>query len=324
MEQLLHTYYGIQNGEELLVNQRKGIIADNSIYFIMDANNNEIIHMEQAVLSSYLAKHHYPYVAEPIQNIHGDWFTTYQGKKYMVLQVNHMKETSHLPHGEELANFHNIGATYQYQPQTISSYGQWEQLWINKLTIFENQIEQYTTERSTYYARLLMDSLPYLIGISENAIQYLHESEQEQRFHEVDQGTITFHRYQSNVLQQIIWPDDLIYDHPTRDLAEFIRVKWLEGTENPNQEVIQFLNDYQTVRPLSIFSWRLIYARLLFPIHLFDVIAKSFLAQSTEDHYAKLDYMLKQQTVYESRLRDFFHVVGLDTESLSIPVLNWL
>lgn len=125
-----------------------------------------------------------------------------------------------------------------------------------------------------------MDFMPYLSGISENAIQYMQESEYESRFHETDQGTITFRRYHGQFSRHHLWLTDFAYDHPARDLAEFIRNQLLQ-TEDPMDGIQAFLEDYQQVRPLSVFSWRLLYARLLFPIHFFFLM--SWNVDSRED-----------------------------------------
>src|SRR5699024_2140553 len=92
---------------------------------------------------------------------------------------------------------------------------------------FESYIHQEAKKHPHAYYQYVMDILPYIIGISENAIQYIAESEIDTRFHDADQGTITFQRYQGNLNAPIIWASDLVYDHPTRDLAEYIRFKYL-------------------------------------------------------------------------------------------------
>src|SRR5699024_2456921 len=90
-------------------------------------------------------------------------------------------------------------------------------------------VQEAKSKTNSNYYRLLMDILPYIIGISENAIQYMQETTEDGRYHEGDQGTIAFQRYHHNLLEPIIWPHDLVYDHPTRDIAEFIRATLLWG-----------------------------------------------------------------------------------------------
>jgi len=84
------------------------------------------------------------------------------------------------------------------------------------------------------------------------------------------------------------------------------------------------MNAYQSIRPLSIFSWRILYARLIFPIPIFDLLQKSFIIQDDDNHYLEMVDLLEKQTVYEQKLRSFFEIVGVDHETLNIPVLHWL
>src|SRR5699024_12803798 len=57
--------------------------------------------------------------------------------------------------------------------------------------------------------------------------------------------SITFQRYQGNLSAPIIWASDLVYDHPTRDLAEYIRLKFLLNEDGNKEEIIIFMEDYQ-------------------------------------------------------------------------------
>lgn len=323
LKELLATNYGIQVNEKTVWNGMEGFAHDNYFYFTISVDHTEIIHMEQAALAYYLYENKFTQIAIPIPNSEGEWYSKFLNKYYMVFQVEKNISDKGLAHGEELARFHQVGSQYKYEPQSISSYGQWKLLWIEKLNAFEKQIEVDSKDFPNTYYRLLMDVLPYLIGVSENAIQYMQESENESRFHESDQGSISFRRYRGDLKKSVIWTTNLVYDHPTRDLAEYIRSKLLEQ-EDPKNVIWDFLNEYQGVRRLSIFSWRLLYARLIYPVNLFDIIQRGFSEQSFENRYIELSDMLERQTIYEKRLGTFFENLEIDSESLEIPVLNWL
>ncbi|PAV28740.1 hypothetical protein CIL05_15795 [Virgibacillus profundi] len=319
---MLGVYYAIQAERKLELDGKDGYKQDEYVYFTISADNREIIHMEQATLAYYLIENKYNNTALPIPNRNGEWFTAYEDKNYMVMQVQRDILENTYSSGESLAHFHQIGTAYSYEPKTISSYGQWKQLWIDKLTAFESNVELEAKNHSSNYYRLLMDVLPYIVGISENGIQYIQESEHERRYHEADQGTIAFRRYTNDLEKTVLWADELVYDHPTRDLAECIRFMILNNKDD--NELITFLNDYQSLRPLSVFSWRLLYARLIFPIHFFDIIDRGFMFQDLEQSYSELRDILKKQVIYEKRLGELFKNLGVDHEVLQIPVLDWL
>ncbi|SHG42339.1 protein kinase family protein [Ornithinibacillus halophilus] len=324
MKEFLKMNYGIQVKNKVRYRQLEGFQDDEHLYFIIPSLNKETIHMEQAALGYFLAENSYDQIAYPLTSLNGEWFQMIENTPYIVTKVETPLDSKPSSHGTYLANFHQLSTTYQYEPQEISSYGQWKDLWISKLTAFEQKTQEEAAEYRNDYYRLVMDSLPYLVGVSENAIQYLQETESERRYHLHDQGTIAFRRYQNNVEQPIIWFHDLVYDHPTRDLAEFIRYQLLSDSKNGLNNSKQFIQDYQSIRPLSVFSWRLLYARLIFPIHIFDCLEDTFIHRDFEKQYKQLQSILDQQHDYELNLSKFFEMMEVDYQSLRIPVLHWL
>ncbi|RDW18711.1 hypothetical protein CWR48_10330 [Oceanobacillus arenosus] len=322
LRELLSTHYNIQVEEKISLNGKEGYRQGNQFYFTTTNDNREVILMEQAAVAYYFMENDHKQITMPIPNLYGEWFSSIADKSYMVFQVQQLNQEQRQTAGKALATFHQLGSNYRYEPKNISSYGAWKELWIDKLTVFETKIEQEAKLHPTAYYRLLMDSFPYIIGLSENAIQYIQESDQDQRFHQVDQGTITFKRYVNQLHEPIIWSEDLVYDHPVRDIAEYIRHQFL--TNEPNEKVTSFLLDYQELRPLSVFSWRLIYGRLLYPIPIFDLIARGFVSEGFDQLYIDLVNFFEQQTIYENRLRGFFQSVGVDTDTWDIPVIQWL
>ncbi|WP_229683050.1 hypothetical protein [Virgibacillus oceani] len=324
MKDLLAVYYDIHVDDSVMLDGKECFKNNEYYYFTILADNREVIQMEQAALAYYLTEQNIRQTAIPIPNVHGEWFSNYQDDYYMVLRFQLRQEREQMSHGMLLGKFHKMGSMYRYEPQEISSYGQWKELWINKLTAYESNIVKSAKENSSQFDRFMMDILPYIIGISENAIQYVQESEQDNRFHEGDQGTISFRRYNDNMIKPVLWFDDLVYDHPARDIAEYIRYKLLDDGEKASNEAAAFVHQYQSVQPLSVFSWRLLYARLLFPIHLFDQIERCYSYQNIEQSYREMAEILEQQTIYERRLANFFEIAGVDYESLQIPVLHWL
>ncbi|AIF44029.1 hypothetical protein [Virgibacillus sp. SK37] len=321
-EQLLFEQYGIHSEESIIVDDIKGYKKGEYIYFIIFAENKEIIHMEQATLAYFVAEKFPDYIAIPIPNVQGEWFSRLNESAYIVLQIK-ISDWSHKAAGggEELAHFHQFGSTYNYEPQTISSYGQWRTLWIDKLSYFEKKTATMISPSYSKWNESVNDALPYIIGVSENAIQYMQESEQERRFHENDQGSIAFHRYYDQLEQPFLWPTDLVYDHPVRDLAEKIRYMILN---KEYQEVSKFLHDYQAIRPLSVFSWRLLYARLLCPIHIFDCMATGFTSENPDYYASDLQELLNGQDHYESFLKNLYDMAGAEVNALHLPVLHWL
>jgi spore coat protein YutH len=323
MKDLLLANYNIHATERIRVSGREGYRDNDYYYFIISSDNKEIIHLEQAALAYYLSEVGYNHTAIPIPAINNNWFIEKEKNNYIVLRVKSVQQDNRHSHGKRLAEFHNKSAAYNYEPKEISSYGTWKDLWIKKLTAFENKLEYEAKSFHNKYYRLLVDVFPYLIGLSENAIQYLQESETDKRFHQGDQGVFTFRRYKDHIMNPVIWTDELFYDHATRDLAEYLRYKFLQ-TELNMDEVTAFFNDYQEIRPLSIFSWRLLYARVAYPIHFFDFIEETFRGENFDWYHVELKRMVKKQGEYEKRLGQLFDMLNVDYERYDLPMFKWL
>lgn len=322
MIEILSLYDDVYISDQRLIDGKLGLLDDKYIYFIMSIDDEEVIHMEQATLAQFLFEQGLQQVVHPMVNRNGHWITEFGGKRYMVYKYAGTAEQVSVSHGQKLAQFHQQNYAYPFEPNYISSYGKWKSLWIDKLTSFEQEINELEHLHVTYH-RLALDMLPYIIGISENAIQYLDESIRFATYHESDQGTITFQRYDQQILKPIIWPEELMYDHPMRDVAELIRkILWL--SEQGVLECYQFLQDYHQVNPLSQLSWRLLYARLIFPIHFFDVFAEIFKQVDIEDSGQQLSILIHKQPMYEQRLRELFKQFEFKDEDPALPMIEWI
>lgn len=318
---ILADYYYIHADDEILYNDVQGYSQDNTIYFIMPMENNEIFTMEQIVIAYFLKENGYHNITLPIQNKQNEWFTSIEQEHYIVSLVEELQSENRLTPGEQLAYFHEVGATYPYEPQEISSYGKWKDLWIYKLSIFEERAMQRQENFPHRYNKYIWDVFPYLIGMSENAIQYVQETDAERRFHEADQATVTIRRYTTQLEEPILLFNDLCYDHRARDIAEAVRHMFLHKIDS--EEIRRFLTDYEAVRPLSIFSWRLVYARLIFPIQLFDALERLY-KEPSDETFETFVYLMENQDNFTKELRRFFDYSTIHAEHLGIPVLNWL
>ncbi|WP_080875112.1 hypothetical protein [Oceanobacillus timonensis] len=319
MSEMLRSQYAIQVEGKQFIEEREAYQKEHYHYFTIPAGNKEMILMEQATLAYFLRENGIYHVAYPIRNINGEWFTNHGNELWMVLVLEEdVQMFRNESPGKMLGDIHRIGSGFQYEPKTISSYGLWKKLWEEKITFFENELtRQAKEETSSKYLSEVMDVLPYIVGVSENAIQYLRESEKEQRILQTDQSTISFSRWSSSE-KKIIWTDELVYDHPTRDIAEYIRYAYLQNKSDA--EINQFLNDYQDYQPLSVFAWRLIFARLSFPIHLYDFLEGAF----QYPDFRALQQLLNHQETYERRLARFYETVGVDVSDWRIPMISWL
>lgn len=324
MKNFLQQYYNLTMSQQEYIAGKLGFKNDEYFYFIMTLDNNKGLFMEQALLANFLVDIGYLHMTTPLLNKYGDWITTYQGREYVVLYATYLSNNISSQESHSLAHFHEKNTIYPYEPQIASSYGKWKTLWIHKLTKYEELIKEEAQAYPTVFYDHVMDVFPYFIGLSENAIQYVQECEFEHRYHDVDQGTITFQRYRNQLSERVLWMNELFYDHPVRDIAEYIREKLLNIGEEGLKDCLTFLNEYTAVRPLSPFSYRMLIGRLLFPIHFFDFLEHVLMTKEPMKFYDQLLEVCEKQSLYEASIRNLFNQLTSEDKHLQIPMLQWL
>ncbi|WP_077624949.1 hypothetical protein [Sediminibacillus massiliensis] len=324
MNEILSQYIPDFDGKKTMVNGMEGYHYGDSFLFIIPEEASGESYYEQMTVCRFLAEHGYMSIATPMVNRKGELVTKAENTGYVVHFCRLPEESTRSSFAYELAVFHQLAGGYPYEPATMSAYGKWKTLWLNKLTTFEQIYQQQYYERPVNnFQRLFIDTFPYISGCTENALQYLQESEEDTRFDESDQATITFQRCRNGIFSKIIWPRSFVYDHPARDIAEYIRGMLLDGNGTHSDRLRTFFTEYQSVKSLSLFGWRLVYARLLLPVHLFDFIETALTRQNTEEVYKEYKQLLRNQILFEERLKHFFSDVGLDFERSGIPILDW-
>ncbi|MFB1051167.1 hypothetical protein [Paraliobacillus sp. JSM ZJ581] len=318
---IIHQYVPYFNGDLVKVGDRQAYYVEGYYYFIIPTDDIEHVHMEQSWFANHLIEQDYLRIAKPIKNIQGVYISEENDQNYIALQaMKHPYETLDTP--TRLATFHSIGKNYAYLPSYANAYGEWQNLWEQKIKLYEAYYQSQLQVRPvTRYQRLLVDTFPYIIGVTENAIQYLNESNLETRFTLSDQGCIAFKRYTNQLEQPFILSNQFIYDHPVRDVAEYIRPYFLK--KDGHKEVVHFLEKYEDIAPLSIFSWRLLYARLILPIHLFDFIDQAIEESNSEETYFAYRKLLDNQHNYETHLKSFFQNNRIDPFKNQIYELDW-
>ncbi|SER78282.1 spore coat protein YutH [Gracilibacillus ureilyticus] len=294
---------------------------DQFYYFVVPVTLSEEDAWEKYVIASYFHEQGMRHVVCPLLNVHNQFITSLGKEKYMVCYAK-IQSVERMSKGQYLAFFHHFGYQFPYQPQMTNNYGRWKELWISKIEQYEGLFQSYYQQRPVPpFMRTLADIFPYIIGLSENAVQYLNIVEKDQYFNQYDQAVFAFGRLHNQLENKFIWIHDLIYDHAARDLAEFLRPYMLKEGGLKEPAVQGFLTDYLSSSSLSPFGWKLCYARLIFPIHIYDKIDQCIREDGGEQ--ILLD-VVEQQSNYEKNLRNFFFDIGIEQrEEFSIQ-LDWL
>ncbi|WLR61076.1 hypothetical protein [Guptibacillus hwajinpoensis] len=212
----------------------------------------------------------------PISSRRGKYIETIQNEAYVLYQKPYDRNNRiHHSDGSRLALFHrkagNLLAAYNELPEIQP----WQMRWqyrIDQLESFREELKNQT-QPLREFDEWFIETFPYYSGLSENAIQYIVDCGIDMGMNPFQLRTLAFNRYTANYhrTSEGLFPNDLILDHPARDLAEWIRYELVEGEGN-FEGIRQFMWDYHERRTLTQMDWNLLYARLLFPIPYVETV----------------------------------------------------
>ena len=203
--------------------------------------------------------------------------------------------------------------------KVCSRIGMWKGMWERRI----DQLERVWNEKlmshpNNSFEESFVDSFPYYMAIAENAIQYLGDTEMDDQPDFMDEGTVCYDRFSNETWTGnpcIKNPFDWVFDHGTRDMAEWIKQHYFANlpTHQPGA--------------LNGFSARLLFARLMFPIHYVETVEEYF-AKPKEAKAFELEDSLHSfeagSHYYEEFLRHFYDLARIPARQLSLPGVTWL
>ncbi|WP_185970858.1 spore coat putative kinase YutH [Alkalicoccobacillus porphyridii] len=238
--------------------------------------------------------------------------------------------------GEELAAWHEFSRPIQSKLGRRSLVGQWGKIWTTRLEQLEDWYEQlYMQGPSTVVDEAFLTTYPYFMGLSENAIQYAVDTDMDGNGEEHYAGTLCHRRFShdawiplSSYGGIIKPPTSLIYDHPARDLAEWLRSRRSHVIgERSWSDAEGFLQGYQRTKGISSGCNRLIFARLLYPVHYFEVVEDYYRCQIPMDQQ-KLGHsflkLIEDEKTNEQFLYQFAETRSMPNTPTGFPRVDWL
>ncbi|MGJ7036306.1 spore coat putative kinase YutH [Anoxybacillus eryuanensis] len=299
-------------------NDRFLVRSGNDIYIAVPTNEKESDMQQLYYMAMYMRAQGDDTIATLLPTKTGRFAGVLQGKQVSVWKIENRMQTGDIAH--QLALFHQRGRTYPYAVSSRSRFGQWGELWGQRI----DQLEQFWQLQVRSYEKSKIDeqfieTFPYYVGLVENAIQYVMDTQLDEVPLRSDLPTICHEQFAPETWAMGKIPTDWVFDHASRDVSEWIRKQWL--MKQSDETIVLFLRTYEQVQPLSQFFWRMIYARLLFPLHYFQAIEKYYGAEGDirQGYEQQLRKVFEEIDIYEQKLRHFH-----DMTTVSIPRLDWL
>lgn len=282
---------------------------NNNYYFTINNDNycftiytrdikesNEIYKLNKYMLSSNILVHEIipnkdNYVVTIINNIPYILYKIYINKNKQ-LTINELTYLSN----------------YTYQVDKILTRNNWNILWSNKIDYFEYQINQMGKKYP-----ILVDTFAYFTGLAENAISYVKYTTLETQIETSDNPVIS-HRKINNTIESLYNPLNIILDHKSRDIAEYIKLSFL----NKNTNIYQELDSYFSNNYYSEYGLRLLYARIIYPSFYFDMYEQIIQGLRKESDLLNIVSLLDD---YELYLKEMYYYLK---KYHNIPEIDWI
>ncbi|WP_071393677.1 spore coat putative kinase YutH [Bacillus tuaregi] len=330
LQKLLKQYYGIEASEAMPIGHYHSCKKENQRFILIPVNHateEELAELEQ--IANHLKNNGDRSVSTFLYTKENHRVLALESDKYCVLVIR--ESPSRIGQmGRKLAKFHYRGRSISFPVQKITRIGQWKSLWEMRIDQMEKVWSSMLYQPpENEFDRMFMESFPYYMAIGENAIQYLVDTELDDDPKTIDNGTVCHIRFTTQTWgdSNLRNPFDWVFDHCSRDLAEWTRECYFHHYRTYQPEIQSFYKDYQSIEPLSSFAWRLLYARLIFPLHYMECIEDYYSTSSEQQQRLlteRLESYLQHSGDHEKFLQDFYPLVEAPVHKFQIPVMDWL
>lgn len=185
----------------------------------------------------------------------------------------------------------------------------WGKLWSDKVDFFEYQVRELGANK-----KIVLDSFSYYIGLAENGIAYANNIDLVYNRTELDRLSLSRRRIRyPNISLNYLNPISFIIDLEVRDIASFIKSSFFKGEDSLN-----ILKEVLKINKFSIYSYGMLYARLLYPSYYFDIYDGIMNKDLNEE---SLIPIIEKAKDYESFLKNAFLEIN---KYASIPRIEWI
>lgn len=185
----------------------------------------------------------------------------------------------------------------------------WGELWSSKIDYFEYQIKEIGKDK-----RIVLDSFSYYIGLAENAISYVNKINEVIKISEFDNVTLAHRRiFNPNIALNYLNPLSFIFDLEVRDVAEYLKIEFFN-----NQDSLLDLKTYLKIKKLTVYSYHMLYARLIYPSYYFDIYEDIMNNNGDEEQLIKI---IDKVDEYEIFLKKAYFEISKYT---TLEHIDWL
>ncbi|WP_179295608.1 spore coat putative kinase YutH [Bacillus sp. FJAT-45350] len=330
----IYDHYNLYCEQLINIGKYEGFVANGELYIAVPANDRTEVSPEQVLsISEQVNAYGDTKVAQHIRTKDGQMTALVDGETIFLYRIPPISLQYDGGLGKELASFHQNGVFVAESRQNWDGATKWKELWEKRLQQLERWYEHILMQpHKTEIDEAFLFTFPYYMGLTENAIQYVVDGNLDDTVRDRGFSTVCHRHFTDSTWLtleegsgQVKVPTDWIIDHPSRDIAEWIRYQMLNQDE-PLQSIEKFLNEYENVRVISPYGWRLIYGRLLFPLHYFEAIENCYSACVTTRALYEEEFLqvLAKEEQNEKLLRNFYSKLHIPYREVGLSVVDWL
>lgn len=206
-----------------------------------------------------------------------------------------LKPIGNIDEEYDLQSMIKINNSLVLNPNKSNLYrNSWAKLWSDKIDYFEYQVHELGRGKE-----IILDSFSYYIGLGENAISYIDNTNRKYKKTGLDRICLSHRRIKyPNYKLNYLNPLSFIFDLEVRDIAEYIKSAFFVG-----ENALSYLKEALAITKFSIYSLELLYARLLYPSYYFDIYEK---IMNNEEEEEKLISIIEASDAYEDFLKSAY------------------
>lgn len=300
MKNFINYYYGFNISNIYFSNGKYFFYNDNERYVLKICYNSNISLYYQELRYQL---EQYNYFFSIVLNRDNNYITWIENKPYILLKLSNIENDKISIFDIKTNMFIKTGTKL-----SILNRFPWIKLWESKIDYFE---EWLFAKQGNY--KKIYPLFHYFIGIAENALLYLKESEREEQKEESDQLVISHDRVTLNYeLYDYYDPTNIIIDHASRDISEYIKSMFLCRVWD-----LDIIKKYLEKHYFSRYGLRVLFARILFPSFFFDYLEEMITKNSDID----LLYLENRADEFQNFIKEislFFY------ENYNIPMISWI
>ena len=261
MKHAIEYFYNLDFEELLYEDDAYHFVINNEHYYFVhyfrsEKDLNDIIECSKELKSKKVLCH------DILFNIKGEALTKIDDVNYILMKVYDKDKKYNITHIMELNKKLTIS-----EEKKNKYVNNWAYLWSSKIDYIENQLSEINVNN------IIKNSIDYYIGLSENAISYVNNISLKYSISNNDRVTLSHRRiYYPNYGLNYLNPLSFLFDLEVRDISEYIKHCFFYNDEE--NDASEELSTYLKSNKLTIYSYNMLFARLLFPSYYFDIYEK--------------------------------------------------